>query len=116
MHQPEHQTLIPLFEELRGERVLVRPFQAADAEAFWIALTESRERLLPWDTWPQCCQALEDVQTCSRTSAPTSFFAGKWKWASGTETSPYLPLHIRRVDLRRSPDAWLEAALRQPPP
>jgi RimJ/RimL family protein N-acetyltransferase len=62
MHQPDHPTLIPLFEELRGERVLLRPFQAADVEDFFAALRESRERLLPWDTWPQRCQTLEDVQ------------------------------------------------------
>jgi ribosomal-protein-serine acetyltransferase len=45
---PTPRTLIPLFEELRGERVLVRPFREGDAEALRAAVAESREHVRPW--------------------------------------------------------------------
>jgi len=41
-------TLIPLFEELRGERVLVRPYRESDAQALFEAVAESRDHLRPW--------------------------------------------------------------------
>jgi len=43
-----YHTLIPLFEELRGERVLVRPYGESDAEALFEAMNESRDHLRPW--------------------------------------------------------------------
>jgi ribosomal-protein-serine acetyltransferase len=44
---PYH-TLIPLFEELRGERVVVRPYRESDAQALFEAVAESRDHLRPW--------------------------------------------------------------------
>jgi ribosomal-protein-serine acetyltransferase len=41
-------TLIPLFEELRGERVVVRPYRESDAQALFEAVVESRDHLRPW--------------------------------------------------------------------
>jgi RimJ/RimL family protein N-acetyltransferase len=43
-----HRSLIPLFEELRGERVLVRPYRESDAADLYEAIAESREHLRPW--------------------------------------------------------------------
>src|SRR5260221_13502493 len=40
-------TLMPLFDELRGERVVVRPYRESDAQALFEAVGESRERLRP---------------------------------------------------------------------
>ena len=57
-----HPTLIPLFAELSGPRVCLRPYAELDAPAFFAAVEESRERLIPWDTWPQRCQTLTDAQ------------------------------------------------------
>ena len=48
MTTPAYRTLIPLFDELRGERVLVRPYRESDALALQQAVTESREHLRPW--------------------------------------------------------------------
>jgi ribosomal-protein-serine acetyltransferase len=48
MSTPAYHTLIPLFEELRGERVLVRPYRENDAEALFNAMNESRDHLRPW--------------------------------------------------------------------
>lgn len=41
-------TLMPLFEELRGERVIVRPYREEDAAALQEAVAESREHVRPW--------------------------------------------------------------------
>lgn len=38
-------------EELRGERVLLRPYRAGDGIALWEAVEESREQLQPWRPW-----------------------------------------------------------------
>lgn len=48
MSTASYRTLIPLFEELRGERVLVRPYRESDAQALFQAVAESRDHLRPW--------------------------------------------------------------------
>ncbi len=46
--RPVRRELAPLFEELRGERVIVRPHTIADFDEFWEAIQESKEQLRPW--------------------------------------------------------------------
>src|SRR5437899_5741447 len=58
--------LIPFFEELQGSLVLLRGYHEDDAQAFFDAVIESRERLRLWDNWPDKCQALEDAQAWLR--------------------------------------------------
>ena len=41
-------SLTPLFDELVGERVIVRPHSRDDFAAMWEAIQESRERIRPW--------------------------------------------------------------------
>ncbi|HEX8998074.1 MAG TPA: GNAT family N-acetyltransferase [Ktedonobacterales bacterium] len=41
-------SLIPLFDELVGERVIVRPHRQDDFDELWEALQESRDNLRPW--------------------------------------------------------------------
>ncbi|HMA33464.1 MAG TPA: GNAT family N-acetyltransferase [Chloroflexia bacterium] len=48
MDQPIYRTLIPLFDELRGPRVVVRPYRPDDAQALFDAVAESREYIRPW--------------------------------------------------------------------
>lgn len=48
MQKPRFQTLIPLFDELQGERVIVRPYHKEDARALHEAVAESRDHLRPW--------------------------------------------------------------------
>src|SRR5690242_12620640 len=43
--------LLDLPSELRGERVIVRPFRAGDGFAVWEAVEESRAHLIPWLPW-----------------------------------------------------------------
>lgn len=51
MPETPHRSLIPLFDELRGERVVVRPYQPEDAEQHYAAVEESRAHLAPWLPW-----------------------------------------------------------------
>ena len=48
MGKTPYRTLIPLFDELRGEHVIVRPYRADDAQALYEAVAESREHIRPW--------------------------------------------------------------------
>ena len=45
---PAHRTLIPLFEELHGQRIIVRPYRESDAQSLFEAVAESRDHLRPW--------------------------------------------------------------------
>jgi ribosomal-protein-serine acetyltransferase len=56
--KPLDPTLIPLFDELRGERVIVRPYREEDAMAMQQAIEESREHLRPW--MPFADQSLDE--------------------------------------------------------
>lgn len=45
MEFSRHRTLIPVFEELRGEHVLIRPYRLEDAETQFEAVMESARLL-----------------------------------------------------------------------
>src|SRR5450432_2416088 len=60
MTTQKYRTLIPLFEELRGERVLVRPYQENDAPSLFEAIAESREHLRPWEPFADAHQTVEE--------------------------------------------------------
>lgn len=55
-----YRTLIPLFDELRGERVIVRPYHENDAVALQEAVAESREHLRPWMPFYDKHQTVEE--------------------------------------------------------
>jgi ribosomal-protein-serine acetyltransferase len=56
----EYRTLVPLFEELRGERVIVRPYRVEDAEALQQAVHESRDHIRPWLPFADAHQSVEE--------------------------------------------------------
>src|SRR6266566_3165849 len=60
MTTEKYRTLIPLFQELRGERVLVRPYQEDDAQSLFEAIAESREHIGPWDPLADAQQTIEE--------------------------------------------------------
>jgi len=62
MEQYRHRTLIPLFEELRGSRVIVRPYRLEDAGELFAAVEESRQHLWPWMPWVVQHQTVEDTR------------------------------------------------------
>lgn len=85
---PEHHTLIPVFDELRGERVLLRPYREGDAEAVFEAISESREHLLPWMPWSEQYQSLDDARHLVRLHASSwimreRLIVSMWDVASG---------------------------------
>lgn len=60
MELPKHTTLIPLFEELRGPRVVVRPYRLGDADELFAAVEESRQHIWPWLPWGDQHQSVDD--------------------------------------------------------
>jgi ribosomal-protein-serine acetyltransferase len=60
MSTPTYHSLIPLFEELRGERVLVRPYRESDAQALFEAMNESRDHLRPWMPFADAHQTIDE--------------------------------------------------------
>ena len=60
MELPKHKTLIPLFEELRGPRVVVRPYRLEDADELFAAVEESRQHIWPWLPWGDQHQSVDD--------------------------------------------------------
>jgi RimJ/RimL family protein N-acetyltransferase len=62
MDLPPFRTLIPLFEELRGERVLIRPYNEGDAPALHAAIDESRDELRPWLPFADAHRSLDETR------------------------------------------------------
>ncbi len=60
MSSTTFRTLIPLFEELRGERIVVRPYREGDAQALFEAVAESRDHLRPWLPFADEHQSVEE--------------------------------------------------------
>lgn len=48
METTSYRTLRPIFEELRGDSIVLRPYQEHDAQTVFDAVTESRAELDPW--------------------------------------------------------------------
>lgn len=100
-----YRTLQPFFEELRGPRVLLRPYTLADADARHAANAESRDHLRPWE--PEQADAFQTLDETRdwiiRVSADwmlrKRFSMGVWQ----IDTQRYLGgLGLRP----REPDGW----------
>jgi len=48
MEKTTYRTLQPLFDQLQGSSVTLRPFRGSDAHALYEAIEESRAHLRPW--------------------------------------------------------------------
>lgn len=57
-----YHTALPLFEELRGERVLVRPYRESDARDLQEAVAESRDHVRPWLPFAEQHQSVEETR------------------------------------------------------
>jgi ribosomal-protein-serine acetyltransferase len=55
----DYPTLIPIAEELRGQRIVLLRLRAGDAADLFEALEASRERLAPWLHFPDPLQSVE---------------------------------------------------------
>lgn len=83
-----HPTLAPIFDALRGERVLVRPHRETDAEEHFAAVEESREYLLPWLPWASGYTSVDDsrefINRCiARWYQRADFIVGIWDHRTG---------------------------------
>lgn len=55
-----YRTLIPLLEELRGERIVIRLYRESDAQDLFEAVAESRDHLRPWLPFADAHQTVEE--------------------------------------------------------
>jgi len=62
MSTTKFRTLIPMFEELRGERVIIRPYRESDAQDIFEAVAESRDHLRPWLPFADEHQTVEETR------------------------------------------------------
>ena len=62
MSTTKFRTLIPMFEELRGERVIIRPYRESDAQDVFEAVGESRDHLRPWLPFANEHQTVEETR------------------------------------------------------
>jgi RimJ/RimL family protein N-acetyltransferase len=70
MSKPIVPALIDLPSELRGPRVLLRPYRVDDAEQLFPAIDESRVHLRPWVTWVDNHRTIDDARDyCIRSQA-----------------------------------------------
>jgi len=56
----KYHTLLPLFDELQGERVVLRPYRESDAQALMEAVSESRDHIRPWLPFADAHQRVEE--------------------------------------------------------
>jgi RimJ/RimL family protein N-acetyltransferase len=63
--------LVPLFDELRGERVIVRLHTTADFDELWEAIQESKDHLRPW--LPFADQSQDDLRVWLTRAVAHSF-------------------------------------------
>jgi ribosomal-protein-serine acetyltransferase len=70
MTKPIVPTLIDLPPEMRGTRILLRPYRADDAGVLFEAIDESRDHLRPWVTWVDKNRTVDDARDyCIRCQA-----------------------------------------------
>lgn len=70
MSETEYPTLIEMPDDIRGERVLLRPYRVEDAEQILAAVDESREHLRPWVNWVDEMATIDDCRDyCIRCAA-----------------------------------------------
>lgn len=62
MSNTKFRTLIPIFEELRGEHVIIRPYRESDAQDLFEAVAESRDHLRPWLPFADAHQTVEETR------------------------------------------------------
>ncbi|MGH2493421.1 MAG: GNAT family N-acetyltransferase [Ktedonobacteraceae bacterium] len=86
-----YRTLISLFEELRGERIIIRPYRESDAQDLFEAVAESRDHLRPWLPFADAHQTVEEsrdwiIHTMAQWLLREELAMGMWNAA----TSRYL--------------------------
>lgn len=57
-----YRTLTPMYKELYGERIVIRPYRESDAPTLHAAIAESREHLRLWLSFADEHQTVEETQ------------------------------------------------------
>ena len=83
-----HRSQVPLFDERRGERVLVRPFRADDAEDHFAAVMESLDHVRPWLPWAAFYSTIDDsrdfiARAMARWTLREDLIVGLWDARAG---------------------------------
>jgi RimJ/RimL family protein N-acetyltransferase len=60
-HTTAYRVLVPLFDELQGERVLLRPYRLDDAAEAQAAIAESREQIRRFEDFADEFQTVEEM-------------------------------------------------------
>lgn len=76
-----------MFEELRSERLLLRPYRLGDAPALYEAIDESREHLRPWESFANAFQTVDNtrdwiIRQRNHWRANDWFYIGMWRLAN----------------------------------
>ncbi len=103
MSTEKYRTLLPMFAELRGERVVVRPYRESDAQDMFEAVGESREHVRPWLPFADKHQTVEEtrdllVHWIAKWLLREDFLVGVW----GSTTGRYVGssgLHPRKWEI-----------------
>ena len=113
--ETRYPTLIPLPDELRSPRLLLRPYQPTDAGQIFAAVDESRAHLRPWMAWVDGHASVDNSQDwCARCAANwllrTELTVGIFAVASGRYLG-CVSLHDPDWDLRAfGIGYWLRAS------
>jgi ribosomal-protein-serine acetyltransferase len=88
MSRKAFRTPIPMFEELRGARVSVRPYRESDAQSLHEAIAESRDHLRPWLPFADDHRTPEEsrdwiIQQIASWLLRENFATGFWEVGSG---------------------------------
>ena len=88
MKVASYRTLIPLFKELRSERIIVRPYRESDAQSLFEAVAESRDHLRPWLPFADEHQTVEEsrdwiLQQVASWVLREDLMPGVWEAATG---------------------------------
>jgi len=87
-HSGPYRTLLPMFDELRGERVLLRPYRLDDAAEAQAAIAESREHIRRFEDFADEFQTVEEmadriVRRQARWLLRDDFSMGFWHCQTG---------------------------------
>jgi RimJ/RimL family protein N-acetyltransferase len=102
--ETRYPTLIPLPDELRSPRLLLRPYRPEDADQVFAAVDESRPHLRPWMAWVDGHLSVDDSwDWCARCAATwllrTELTVGVFAATSGRHLG-CVSLHDPDWDLR----------------
>jgi RimJ/RimL family protein N-acetyltransferase len=76
-----YQTLRPVAEELRGERVLLRAYRLDDAPSLQAAIAESRDQLRPWESFAEAFQTLDETRDWIVRRSASWLLRERFTWA-----------------------------------